>query len=66
MAGEADSDSSVPATAKLTLANLGWNSVSDLEQNATQENVSFSGTVFHSHSCGLIPFLLSVTRSMIY
>ena len=34
---------------------------SDLKQNGTQENMSFSGPAFHRISCGVICFDLSVS-----
>ena len=37
--------------------------LSDLKRNGTQANVSFSGTVFQDFSCGVIPFLPSVSSN---
>ena len=34
---------------------------SDLKINGTQENVTFSGTVFHGLSCGVFLFVVSVS-----
>ena len=34
---------------------------SDLRQNGTQEKTPFSGTVFHTLSCGVLRFVASVS-----